>query len=99
MNTQMLGLMSYITSIMRWQSIGRRTAGMAAGNVSAPVSFEERLRQSVQKEVSAAALNRQGDRTSTGEPQQKSSDPMEIMQIINPCQSLAMLGYLNLFNN
>lgn len=96
MNTQMLGLMSYITSIMRWQSIGRRTAGTAAGNVSAPVSFEERLRQSVQKEVREAAGNRQDDRTSTEELQQKNSNPMEI---INPYQSLAMLGYLNLFNN
>lgn len=94
MNTQMLGLMSYITSIMRWQSIGRRTAGTAVGNVSAPVSFEERLRQSVQKEVKGAVGKDTTDRTVGGE--QKSADPMEIMQIINPYQNLAMMSFLNL---
>lgn len=91
---QMLGLMNYITSIMRWQNVGNRTGATAAGNASPQISFEERLRQSVQREVKGAVGKDTTDCTVGGE--QKSAGPMEIMQIINPYQNLAMMSFLNL---
>ncbi len=92
MDMQMLGMMNYITSIMRWQNAGRGTAGRSAGNYTARQnSFEERLKQSVQREITGKTP---AD-AAAGRGRQRNTDPMEpIMQMMNPYQNLAMMGLL-----
>ncbi len=92
MDMQMLGMMNYITSIMRWQNAGRGTAGRSAGNHTArQVSFEERLRQSVRREITGKTAAS----AAAGRGRQRNTDSMEqMMQMMYPYQNLAMLGLL-----
>ena len=92
MDMQMLGMMNYILSIMRWQNAGRTASGNATGNRQNVVtgrSFEETLRQQQVKSVRDdvySQIHTNVDASSTD------SLRSLMMEMQNPYRNLELLG-------
>ncbi len=99
MDMQMLGMMNYISSIMKWQNAGR-TARMAAGRSRTEGnSFEHAMRQAQMNYIKEQQAYARSSMYTVNDDTGMITPFMSAMQNIygmrNPYQNLALLGILS----
>lgn len=100
MDMQMLGMMNYISSIMRWQNAGRTTGTAAGRNTTEKNSFDKALRQAQlnylkEQQVYAGLSMYNSGSSNTGMISPFMLGMQNIYSMQNPYQNLALLGILS----
>ena len=100
MDMQMLGMMNYISSIMRWQNAGRTTGTTGGRSTTEGNRFDQALRQAQvnylkeQQEYARLSIYNSGS-GNTGMITPLMSGIQNIYNMRNPYQNLALLGILS----